>query len=271
MKTSPVYVLGHDEPELARLQLQARIIGGVTRRLIRESGIARGMRVLDIGCGGGDVSLLLAEAVGAEGRVVAIDREARAIEFARARAAELGLAQIEFRVATEEAIPGSGFDAAFGRYVLIHQPDPVAFLRRVAGVVRPGGILAFHEIALHLDALTRPLVGLHHTMSDQITSAYRALLPSHDVAGRLFECFATANLPTPHVIWESIVGDHRTELMRWLAMSYFSMRAHIEELGFEPLPQRNVDELAAKLRAAAAENRAQIVSRPQVCAWVVRE
>jgi ubiquinone/menaquinone biosynthesis C-methylase UbiE len=58
------YVLGHSELEMERLQLQASIIEGVTRRLIQESGIGTGMTVLEIGCGAGDVSILLAEAVG---------------------------------------------------------------------------------------------------------------------------------------------------------------------------------------------------------------
>lgn len=60
MSDAPVYVFGHADPEIERLQLQAGIIAGVTRRLIRESGIGPGMHVLDIGCGVGDVSMLLA-------------------------------------------------------------------------------------------------------------------------------------------------------------------------------------------------------------------
>jgi ubiquinone/menaquinone biosynthesis C-methylase UbiE len=68
------YVLGHSDLEIERLQLQGKVLEGVTRRLIRECGIGSGMRVLDIGCGAGDVSLLLAEIVGTSGTVVAIDQ-----------------------------------------------------------------------------------------------------------------------------------------------------------------------------------------------------
>src|SRR6266851_3545534 len=84
------YQLGHADPEIERLQLQARILAGVTGRLIHESGIGPGMRVLDIGCGVGDVSMLLADAVGPSGAVLGIDREQRAIEAARHRAASTG-------------------------------------------------------------------------------------------------------------------------------------------------------------------------------------
>ena len=117
---SAPYVLGHTDFELDRLKLQASIIEGVTRRLIRESGIAAGMTVLDIGCGAGDVSLLLAEAVGSSGRVVAFDREARAIETARQRARSVAYDNIEFIVSSDKELPQHPpFDAAIGRYVLI--------------------------------------------------------------------------------------------------------------------------------------------------------
>ncbi len=86
MTVTPAYVLGHADFEIERLQFQAGIIEPVTRRLIRDCGIGPGMRVLDIGCGAGDVSMLLAEVVGEAGTVIAFDRESRAIEIAKARA-----------------------------------------------------------------------------------------------------------------------------------------------------------------------------------------
>src|SRR3954464_4594494 len=105
MYLASVYALGHEGREIDRLQFQSRIIEPVTRRLIRECGIGPGMRVLDIGCGAGDLSMLLAEAVGETGSIVAFDRESRAIETAKARALGAGLRQIEFVVASDEAFP----------------------------------------------------------------------------------------------------------------------------------------------------------------------
>jgi ubiquinone/menaquinone biosynthesis C-methylase UbiE len=107
MNLTSVYALGHQDCEIERLQFQSRIIEPVTRRLIRECGIRPRMRVLDIGCGAGDVSMLLAETVGETGRVVAFDREARVIETAKARALAAGYRQIEFVVASDEAFPSA--------------------------------------------------------------------------------------------------------------------------------------------------------------------
>src|SRR5262249_35660801 len=146
MSQTTDYVLGHCDFEIERLQIQAAVLANITRRLIGECKIQSGMRVLDIGCGAGDVSMLLAEVVGPSGLVVAIDREARAVATARSRAEAAGHRNIESVVATDDEIPvARPFDAALGRYVLPHQRDPVAMIRRAASAVRPGGVVAFHE------------------------------------------------------------------------------------------------------------------------------
>jgi ubiquinone/menaquinone biosynthesis C-methylase UbiE len=58
--TNSSYVLGHSDPELARLKMQARLLEPITRQFLREAGITAGMRVLDVGSGAGDVAVLAA-------------------------------------------------------------------------------------------------------------------------------------------------------------------------------------------------------------------
>ena len=64
------YALGHSEQELDRLSRQAEIFEPFTRQLLQQAGISRGMRVLDVGCGSGDVSFLASELVGPSGKVI---------------------------------------------------------------------------------------------------------------------------------------------------------------------------------------------------------
>src|SRR5439155_18931792 len=80
------YILGHSPAEIRRLMLQAALLKPITERLLRESGLAPGMRVLDLGCGTGDVAMLAAEIVGSEGEVVGIDRSADVLAVAQGRA-----------------------------------------------------------------------------------------------------------------------------------------------------------------------------------------
>ena len=67
------YVLGHSAQELERLSTQARLYEPFTVQFFRNAGIQAGMRVLDVGCGSGDVSFLVA-LVGPTGQVVGVDR-----------------------------------------------------------------------------------------------------------------------------------------------------------------------------------------------------
>jgi 2-polyprenyl-3-methyl-5-hydroxy-6-metoxy-1,4-benzoquinol methylase len=147
------YALGHSDSELHRLMRQAAVLAPITRRLLSDAGLARDMRVLDVGCGTGDVSMLVADMVGSGGAVVAIDRSKDALAIARERASG-NHDNIEFREGSAEAfttrIP---FDFGIGRYVLVHQPDPASFIRAIAKNVRPGGVVAFHEPACTINAI----------------------------------------------------------------------------------------------------------------------
>src|ERR1700722_3576073 len=71
------YILGHSPEEISRLMLQATLLHPFTERLMKNAEIGPGMRVLDLGCGAGDVSMLAAELVGPSGSVVGIDRNAQ--------------------------------------------------------------------------------------------------------------------------------------------------------------------------------------------------
>jgi ubiquinone/menaquinone biosynthesis C-methylase UbiE len=141
------YVFGHSQPEIERLRRQAEMLRPITQRLLISAGVKKGMRVLDIGCGPGDVTMLAADLVGSTGRVVGIDRDESVIDAARQRSSELGFSNVEFVRRDVETYDGpAGFDVAVCRYVLIHQTDPVRFLQVTRGLVRSGGVIALHEM-----------------------------------------------------------------------------------------------------------------------------
>ena len=271
MSAMPEYVLGHDDPEMERLKLQAQVIAEVSRRLIRKCGIEPGMQVLEIGCGVGDLSMLLAEAVGSSGKIVAFDREQRPVEMARQRARAAGHEQIEFLVMPDDDLLGDSlFDAAVGRYVLVHQPDPAAMVRRAAAAVRPAGIVAFHELALAIGGRSCPTVPLFDQALRCNKAVFQALLPHYDVGERLIACFEDAGLPAPSLIWESIAGGSTSPVLPWLAATYRSLLPHMERLGIPNGDVGEPDTLLQRLVTEVAGVRGQVVSVPQSCAWAIR-
>jgi SAM-dependent methyltransferase len=133
---------GIGDEELARLEAQGAAIAPATRMIFAEAGIQRGMRVLDLGCGAGDVTFVAAGLVGPGGSVVGVDSSAEALARARLRAGQRGLAQVQFVEGDiHDPAPGGPFDAIVERLALWLVPDPAAVLRRQATVLRPGGLV----------------------------------------------------------------------------------------------------------------------------------
>ena len=152
MNTSQ-YAFADRAHEQRRLASQAELFDPLTERVFRAAGLGNGMRVLDLGSGAGDVAMLAARLVGREGEVVGVERDPEAVASAKARVAEVGMSNIRFIQGDVQTLDGvaDGFDAAVGRFVLMYVPDPAAALRRAASLVRPGGLVCFHESDITYD------------------------------------------------------------------------------------------------------------------------
>jgi ubiquinone/menaquinone biosynthesis C-methylase UbiE len=114
-------------------------------RLIEHLGVRPGARVLDIGCGRGAVTFPLAQAVGPDGTVFAIDLSAAMVDAMTAAVEESGLGNVEVRRmdGVDPAFAPGDFDAITGSMSIVMIPDlPTAF-GNYAQLLKPGGTLAF--------------------------------------------------------------------------------------------------------------------------------
>src|SRR5262249_51881639 len=152
MNTSQ-YAFADRAQEQRRLASQAELFDPLTERIFRTAGLGDGMRLLDLGSGAGDVAMLAARLVGREGEVVGVERDPEAVASATARVAQAGFSNVGFLQGDAQKLDGvaDGFDAAVGRLILMYLPDSAVALRRAAGLVRPGGLVCFHEGDLSYD------------------------------------------------------------------------------------------------------------------------
>jgi trans-aconitate methyltransferase len=202
------YVLGHTAIERQRLIRQARFLAPATEHFLQDAGIVSGMRVLDIGCGMGDVTLLVAQRVGPAGRVVSIDLDQAAIDTASRRASAVGLDNTMFhRADISTYTDAQPFDAIVGRLVLEFLPDPIGAIYRLSGLLRPGGIMALQEPSWKIWLAYTSHLPLRMAVTTLLRDAFVAGGANTEMELPLHQGFIAANLTPPQLRLELPIGD----------------------------------------------------------------
>ncbi|MFS8099425.1 class I SAM-dependent methyltransferase [Lentzea alba] len=122
--------------------------GSLNRLAIAELELEPGQAVLDIGCGTGGSISALAEAVGPEGRVVAMDASPRMVAVARKRARKWPNVEVRQADACTTDHGAGEFDAAIAFGAFSAMPDVPAALANAADALRPGGRLFVFDMRL---------------------------------------------------------------------------------------------------------------------------
>jgi len=230
------YVLGRTSTEYERLIEQAELLRPLTERMLRAAGIGAGMRVLDVGCGVGEVSLLVSELVGPDGSVVGVDLDGDAVRFADERRAARGVANVVFHQGDARSLPSDDlFDAAVGRFVLMFMSDPTAALRLIAQRVRSGGIVAFHEWAANVASPSATNQPVLDSFRNLIAATFERSGARLDTGAELYWRMRDAGLePDPRPLAEFAVcmGQGVVGYRRW-ALFARSMLPKIVEYGLD--------------------------------------
>ena len=125
---------------LDRLDLMLQDFGDAA---IAAAAAQPGERILDIGCGSGTSTFMLADQVGQSGHVLGVDISRQLVELARAATPEGAPAEFQLADAATAPFPAEGFDLLFSRFGVMFFENPVAAFANMRGALKPGGRVAF--------------------------------------------------------------------------------------------------------------------------------
>ena len=150
MSIAPFYHHGVGQNGLSRRVVLNQLINQNTHQFLINSGLKKGMRVLDVGCGAGFMSIAIAEAVGPTGKVIAMDNSPEQLEIAQELLLGYDLPQLEFvqksvgdLVNLEEK-----FDFVYSRFLLVHLQNPYAMIKAIYDLLDDDGIFACESAIL---------------------------------------------------------------------------------------------------------------------------
>lgn len=262
----PLYPLGHTIGEFDRLAHQARLLERATERALRDAGIQSGQRVLDIGCGPGDVAMLLAAIVGEKGAVTGVERNAEAIARARERVRDAHLSNVEFiQGDVADFSVDEPFDAAVGRYILMFVADAAAVLSHVGECVHPGSPIVFMETSWNVFFALSPEVPLWRACQSLL---HRILVRSGgdpEMGLHLCGLFQSAGLPAPQMNVTAVMAT--SDAARWMSDTLRSNLPQAQTLGISFAPLGDFETIYERLDAELRDAGVPAPIVPLVAAW----
>lgn len=254
------YVIGTGDVEIARLGLQHGVWRERALGAWRRAGVKRGHTVVDLGCGPGYATLDLAEIVGPQGKVIAVDRSHRFLSHLERQAELRGLTNIELVEADvdEVKLEEGAADLIWTRWLLIFAPDPEAVIARLVPVLRPGGAWVLQEYVDYSSWRLTPESEAHQQFLDAICRSWRDTGGDPDVGRRLPAACAAAGLAAEQL--EPVVHVVRPDDFMWMWLSSYAQTGpdRMVELGY--LTPEQADAVRADWEARAADPNAFAVS-----------
>jgi len=192
---APRYTLNSSPAEHHRLRTQSENLRGHSAALLARVELPPCSSAIDLGCGPGGIVDLLAEKVGAHGRVIGVEIDEASVARARAFAREYRLANVEIMIADAEhtGLPASSFDLVHARLLLANITAPEQVVAEMARLVRPGGWVALLEPDIALSVCYPPHSGLEQ-LTELLTRAYRQEGADPHIGRRLSRLLARAGL-----------------------------------------------------------------------------
>jgi SAM-dependent methyltransferase len=227
-----------------------------------------GMRVLDVGCGSGDVAFLAAQFVGPGGEVVGVDQAAAAVNRATARAQARGIGNVRFLEGDPTELQfDRPFDAVVGRLVLMYYPDPVHAIRKLTLRLRAGGLIVFQEFDL-ANARSLPPAPTFDRTVGWLRNTLSATGARTQLGLELYSAFLSAGLPGPSMRMDALIGggpnDPAYELVAEVTRTLLPV---MEKLKIASAAEVDLSSLAQRMRDEVVASNGVVLSPGLIGAW----
>jgi ubiquinone/menaquinone biosynthesis C-methylase UbiE len=201
--------------------------------------------------------------------VIGIDRAQVAVSAARAGATARGFKNVSFR----EGDPADmeferPFDAVVGRYVLMFQANASTMLRRLARLLRPGGVIAFHEPDWSF-VRSVPVAPTYDRCCRWIVETFERAGTGTNMSARLHRAFLDAGFPPPTMRMQTMIGDAFSvvEWLRAVADLAIALLPTMEQHGVATSADLGGDTLADRIVQEVAAGGGIVIGRSEIGAW----
>lgn len=262
------YVIRGGREGYDRLLVLSQEHGPHTAELLARAGVSAGQRCVDLGCGGGEVTIEIARRVAPDGLAVGIDLDPVKLELGRQRADALGITNVEFKsMNVDKWDEPDSYDVAYSRFVMHHLSRPRDLLARMWAAVRAGGVIIVED-ADHDGWYCHPPNRGFDLFVRTFAEAVDRAGGDHSYGRKLYEAFLEVGIPRPEV---KLVQSARTAGdPKWMA--WLTMEATKDVIVAEGITSS--DEIAVALEdlAKLTEEPSSIIGSPRVFqVWARRD
>jgi SAM-dependent methyltransferase len=249
---------GHHGKE--RLKLLSKVLLPTTSQLLKNAGLAEGMKCLDVGCGGGFVTALMSDMVGPSGQVVGIDADEEILNLARADAESTGTLNVEYcKFDASQRHREDYYDLVYARFLLTHVPAPQSCLESMISSSKRSGMVVVEDIDF-TGNFSYPKCHAYQRYTELYQKVVKLRGGDANIGPKLPGMFRTAGLRNVRVnLIQPVHFEGEGKLLAAITMQRIASSVIAEKLATEA----EIDEVIAGLNAAA-EDKDVLLSAPRI-------
>ncbi|EZH74171.1 hypothetical protein ATO12_14980 [Aquimarina atlantica] len=239
----------------------------ITERLIETGKLKPGMRVLDLGCGNGNVSFIVSKFVGQHGIVVGLDNNKNAINAAKQKANELELSNmkfIELDITKNFEIEYSKFDVIIVRRVLMYLSNPIKTIRNAITHLKPNGLFLVQENDMSLVPIGLEGMPIHQKIIGLIKKTLAKENANLNFGFELNTILTNSGLKVEK-IWAEATVSTPSQLTPWSFLANVMKERMLKHEVIKNLSELNLDSLEERLTEERLSNTKTFISDIVFC------